>query len=131
MCIWGFPFFVSWGIGGKYYLQKGHNEHCEKNVDFEIPSFVELIFWGQFLSFTSFGVLCSWQAICATPVSEQKRRLKWIQYSFAYSVLSITAKTLLEIGFLGYVSMYKPWQQVADVVVQAGACPALPAVQVI
>ena len=36
-----------------------------------------------------------------------------------------------EVGFLGFVATYKPWKQVADVAVTAGACPALPAVSLV
>lgn len=128
--IWGFPFAVSWGIGGKYYLQKDHNKQCEQNPDFEIPFFVDLIFWGQFLSFSAFGLVCTFQTLRAKPQPSSGAKLLWIKYSFVYSILSITAKTLLEVGFLGFVSMYKPWAQVTDVSLNAGACPSLPPVSV-
>lgn len=129
--IWGFPFAVSWGIGGKYYLQKDHNKQCEQNADFEIPFFVDLIFWGQFLSFSAFGFVCTLQTLRAKPLPPIEAKVVWIKYSFVYSFLSITAKTLLEVGFLGFVSMYKPWKQINDVSLNAGACPSLPPVSIL
>jgi hypothetical protein len=37
-------------------------------------------------------------------------RKNWISYSRAYSILSITAKTILEVGFLAFVQNWSPWK---------------------
>jgi len=34
----------------------------------------------------------------------------WLRYTKIYAILSITAKTFLEIGFLGLVQIWKPWE---------------------
>jgi hypothetical protein len=41
-----------------------------------------------------------------------KRRVRknWIAYSRGYSILSITAKTILEVGFLAFVQNWSPWK---------------------
>jgi len=38
-------------------------------------------------------------------------RKNWIAYSRAYSILSITAKTILEVGFLALVQNWSPWKE--------------------
>ena len=130
--IWGLPGAIPLGIGGKYQMQKDHNNDCEQNKDFKIPDFVDLIFWGQFLLFTAFGLVCTCQYFGAIfmiydkTLTKEDVKGKWYWYTFCYALLSITAKTLLEVGIFGFVIMYKPWKQVADVNVTAGECPMLP-----
>lgn len=38
-------------------------------------------------------------------------RKNWISYSRGYSILSITAKTILEVGFLAFVQNWSPWKE--------------------
>ena len=122
--IWGLPrltehlpfLYLPWGIGGKYQMQKFHNEKCEKDPDFAIPGFVDFIFWSQFFLFTSFGVVCTWQAASAMYLpSEKDQNRKWRNISIWYSFLSITAKTLLEAGFLMLVARFKQWKDIDPV----------------
>jgi hypothetical protein len=60
-------------------------------------------------------VVCTWQYFGAGYLGEKDQlkddiktgseyKNKWARYSFAYAVLSVTAKTILEIGFLGLVA---------------------------
>ena len=46
-------------------------------------------------------------------------RKNWLRYSLCYSILSITAKTILELGFFFLVLNWKPWEDdvVSDAVV--------------
>jgi hypothetical protein len=37
-------------------------------------------------------------------------RKNWIAYSRGYAILSITAKTILEVGFLAFVQNWTPWK---------------------
>jgi hypothetical protein len=80
-----------------------------------MPAFVDVIFFGQFICFVLFGVVCTWQYFAAVYLGEidqskydikqgSEYKNKWARYSFAYAVLSVTAKTILEIGFLGLVA---------------------------
>jgi putative lipase involved disintegration of autophagic bodies len=80
-----------------------------------MPAFVDVIFFGQFICFILFGVVCTVQYFSAGYMGEPdddkqsvkkkpEYKTKWAQYSFAYAVLSVTAKTILEIGFLGLVA---------------------------
>lgn len=116
--IWGLPrltehlpfLYLPWGIGGRYQLQKFHNEKCEKDPDFSIPGFVDFLFWSQFILFTSFGAVCTWQAAHAVSLNKLDQESAWRKISIAYSFLSITAKTLLEAGFLMLVANFRQWQ---------------------
>jgi len=118
--IWGFPGMwesqiVRWGIAGQYAFIHQYQKKCgDKN--FQMPAFVDVIFFGQFICFILFGVVCTVQYFSARymggPEDNNKQsikqkpeyKIKWAQYSFAYAVLSVTAKTILEIGFLGLVA---------------------------
>jgi hypothetical protein len=37
-------------------------------------------------------------------------RKNWLRYSLCYSILSIAAKTILELGFFFLVLNWKPWE---------------------
>ena len=117
--IWGLPrltehlpfLYLPWGIGGRYQMQKFHNENCENDPDFSIPGFVDFLFWSQFFLFTSFGAVCTWQAAHAVYLpSEKDQNSAWRKISRVYSFLSITAKTLLEAGFLMLVANFRQWK---------------------
>ena len=125
--IWGLPvppyfekslpwLYLPWGIGGRYQLQKIHNEKCENDPDFSIPGFVDFLFWSQLILFTSFGALCTWQAAHARYLQNPAdRNSVWRKISLKYSFLSITAKTLLEVGFLMLVANFRHWQDMQPV----------------
>jgi hypothetical protein len=97
------------GIYTRFELQDKHGQRCEANPNSQIPDVVKYILSSQFVLFTLFGVVNSWQYAYATPRAADKRRASWNFYSQCYAVLSVTAKTMLEVGFLVYVSDYKTW----------------------
>ena len=84
-----------------------------------MPSAVSFLVWSQFVLFTSFGVVSTLQVLYAKPlpldVTEEftkgkvDRKRAWSKVSLRYSILSVTAKTLLEVGFVWVVSIYKPF----------------------
>lgn len=41
---------------------------------------------------------------------ETQVKQNWLKYTRIYAILSITAKTFLEIGFLALVNVWKPWE---------------------
>ena len=119
--IWGIPglwetTMTRWGISGQYAYITKYQTICG-DPDFNMPVFVEVIFWGQFICFLLFGLVCTLQFLRAeflgaefTPeIGDAKRNTKmldtyakeWAKYSMAYAILSVTAKTLLEVGFIG------------------------------
>ena len=79
-----------------------------------MPSTVSFLVWSQFVLFTSFGVVSTLQVLYAKPlpldVTEEftkgkvDRKRAWSKVSLRYSILSVTAKTLLEVGFVWVVS---------------------------
>ena len=112
LLIWGWPRFGIpaswWGIGGLYQLQKDINENCEcynqDDCEFEVPPFVLFIYYSQFFLFTVFGVVCTWQYTTAKKIIKEKEILKWHKFTRIYALCSITAKTLLEVGFILFVT---------------------------
>jgi hypothetical protein len=85
-------------ILGRFYLQERQGELCEKEEDFRMPAEVSFLVWSQFVSFTCFGVVCTLQVWFAKPKDEELRIKAWNRFSLVYAILSITAKTFLEIG---------------------------------
>ena len=95
-----------------------------------MPSAVSFLVWSQFVLFTSFGVVSTLQVLSAKPLppnvqkefttgkEEQKRA--WNKVSFRYAILSVTAKTLLEVGFVWVVSIYKPFPIVSKTIIEHG-----------
>ena len=111
--IWGWPQFGIpaswWGIGGLYQLQKDINKNCEcrdqDNCEFEVPSFVLFIYYSQFVLFTIFGAVCTWQYATAKQMESRiAESLEWLKFTRIYALCSITAKTLLEVGFILFVT---------------------------
>jgi len=67
----------------------------------QIPSAVSFIVGSQCLAFAMFGVVLTAQlAFSPTIHGEEHVKSAWFSVAVAYSVLSVTAKTSLEIGFL-------------------------------
>lgn len=71
----------------------------------EMPFFVNFIVFGEFLLFTLFGIIPVVQTVLVLTTdfsSEQKKKdpAHWSGSAQAYAVLSVSAKTLLEFGFL-------------------------------
>lgn len=116
--IWGAPGLweqniVVWGISGQYANILQYQNKCGDR-NFEMPAFVNVIFFGQFICFTLFGVVCTIQYVTAGYLGEDSDsketikdsdlyRSKWARFSFWYAFLSVSAKTILEVGFLGLV----------------------------
>jgi hypothetical protein len=115
---WFLHALIWFGILFRFYEQEHQGQVCEKNENFRMPSAVSFLVWSQFVLFTSFGVVSTLQVLNAKPLPKQDftefggkvdQKKAWNNVSFRYSILSITAKTLLEVGFVWVVSMYKPF----------------------
>jgi hypothetical protein len=66
----------------------------------------------QFLTFTVFSVLNSMQflkVVLKGKLERKKQFEEWKWYSKWYGILSVTAKLLLEVGFLWYVDNARTW----------------------
>lgn len=108
--IWGLPYAAQNGIGGKYSLMQQQIDQCD--ITGEIPWPVILIFYLQYVMFTVFGCVSTVQvvwALNAENLTKEDIKAKWLCYSGVYSFLSLSAKTLLEVGLAGYVYTYSPW----------------------
>lgn len=121
--IWGIPFVPGHGIGGKYFQLRQQLANCLVDSDnmqipkAAIPDAVTAIYVLQYVLFTIFGLVCSWQVLRALLLkqgAEIDTEKKWIVVSTRYSILSVTAKTLLEAGLAAYVVMYKEWKLVPN-----------------
>lgn len=100
--------------------QQRHGKDCGTNSSANIPDFVTFFMISQFLSFTAFGLLNSWQFFRARKLDRQQQFEKWNNYSQRYGVLSITAKLFLEAGFLWYVANARTWPLAKDSMVVHG-----------
>jgi hypothetical protein len=119
LLIWGIPGawnagITRWGIAGQYAYIHKYQKKCG-DPNFAMPAFVDVIFWGQFACFSLFGLVCTAQFLRAGylgTAGDTKKDIKareeyksnWALYSLLYAALSVTAKTVLEVGFLGLVS---------------------------
>lgn len=120
--------FVAWllhlliwsSIFMRYMDQRRHGKECGTNSSAEIPDVVTFFMVTQFLSFTAFGLLNSWQFVRAKKLDRQQQFEKWNKYSQLYGVLSITAKLFLEAGFLWYVANARTWPLAKDSMVVHG-----------
>lgn len=105
--IWGIPGVPGVGIGGKYAQLQEQIDKCGNGA---IPDAVTAIYWTQYILFTSFGVVCTWQVVGAFRQGAQPNKgEEWRKISYRYTFLSVTAKTLLEGGLVAYILVYKPW----------------------
>jgi hypothetical protein len=108
LLIWGIPGlwhanFIRWGISGEYAYASKYFKACWHDDDFKMPDAAVFIFWSQYILFTVFGIVCSGQFLLAKfhPVQDENNRTKrWRHVSMCYSVLSVSAKTILEVGFI-------------------------------
>lgn len=110
--IWGTPFY-GWtpGIGGKYAQLRSQLESCAGNG--KMPDAVQAIFWLQYTMFTLFGFVCTWQvgeALLVPALTADDAEKRWTDVSKWYSFLSLTAKTLLEVGLALFVTTYRLWK---------------------
>ena len=122
-------FSIVWAILiGRFNLQFSNLSDCEYATD--MPWQVYVVVWGQFTLFLLFGLAQTWQVwwclyvkdkqlfrkdketsqkiaeITHEDVSHEieiRRAQRWGTMSMVYSVLSVTAKTLLEFGFIALV----------------------------
>ena len=117
---WILHILIWTSIIGCFFVQDDHSRNCESNADFKIPDVVLAIMWSQFILFTTFGVVNLWQVVFASPRSQAEQRSTWNFYLLCYSVLSVTAKTVLEAMFLWYVSDYETWPLAKDSTVIEG-----------
>lgn len=121
--------FVAWLLHGliwssimmRYFDQQRHGEKCGTSSSAEIPGVVTFFMISQFLAFTTFGLLNSWQFLRAKKLDRDQQFAKWNKYSQRYGVLSLTAKLLLEAGFVWYVSNARTWPLAKDSVVVHGS----------
>ena len=86
------------------------SNRCSEEDDDGMPWFVWLIVIGQFIFFTLFGLVSFMQWFYVVfrfrlaPTVESKRRM-WMTMAFRYSILSVSAKLFLEIGFIAFSLM--------------------------
>lgn len=121
--------FVAWllhlliwsSIFMRYTDQQRHGNDCGTSSSAEIPGVVTFFIVTQFLSFTAFGLLNSWQFVRAKKLDRQQQFEKWNKYSQRYGVLSITAKLFLEAGFLWYIVNARTWPLAKDSIVVHGS----------
>ena len=117
--------FVAWflhiniwnSIYTRFMLQDTHAQRCEANMKSRIPDVIKYILTSQFVLFTLFGVVNSMQYILANfgkQRSAQEQRNAWNFVSQCYAVLSVTAKTMLQVGFVWYVAEYTTWPLARD-----------------
>jgi hypothetical protein len=104
----------------RYFDQQRHGKDCGTNSGANIPDVVTFFMISQFLSFTAFGLLNSWQFFRARKLDRPQQFEKWNNYSQRYGVLSITAKLFLEAGFLWYVANARTWPLAKDSMVVHG-----------
>jgi hypothetical protein len=109
IAIWGIPNVTGFGIGGKYFLLQKQLEKCVKTM--KIPDAITWIYWFQFVLFTLFGLVCTAHVVFVKNINVFKPNPKrdWRRISGLYSILSVTAKTLLEAGLVSHVIMYNEW----------------------
>jgi len=121
--------FVAWllhaliwsSIFMRYFDQQRHGKDCVTNSGAEIPDVVTFFMISQFLAFTTFGLVNSWQFLRAKKLDRQEQFKKWNTYSRYYGILSITAKLFLEVGFFWYVWNSRTWPLAKDAVIVNGA----------
>jgi len=89
--------------GKDNYCQLDDESKCTGRT--QIPSAVSFIVASQCLAFALFGVVLTAQfALSFGQHGERKVKSAWYTVSMVYAVLSVTAKTSLEIGFLVMLS---------------------------
>jgi hypothetical protein len=109
IAIWGIPYVTGFGIGGKYFLLQQQLEKCVKTMT--IPDAITWIYWLQFVLFTLFGLVCTAHVVFVKNINVFKPDPKrdWRRISGLYTILSVTAKTLLEVGLVLYITSYNEW----------------------
>ena len=118
---WALHAFIWISIFQRFRLQDRHQRECAlKNEKFRMPIAVELLLYSQFIAFTLFGVVSTWQVYWAIPMDREHQKREWYKVSNLYSLLSVTAKTFLEVGFLMYVNVYKTFKRAPPSTVTTG-----------
>lgn len=116
--------FIWWIIGTHYSRYLKWNDTCNSNdTTFKPPNEVLLIFWSQFILFTTYAFInyigcfnakfvrdtvtlnCSGNIDQAMNHLSYERARFWENISFKYSLNSISVKTILDVAFLVYVNM--------------------------
>jgi len=86
------------------------SNRCSAEDNDGMPWFVWLIVVGQFIFFTLFGFVSfmQWYFVVfrfrLAPTAQTKRWM-WSKMAFLYSILSVSAKLLLEVGFIAFSLM--------------------------
>ena len=112
--IWGIAGVPGHGIGGKYAHMQQQLKECV-GTDASIPGAVTAIYVFQLVLFTVFGLVCTLQVVKALRGrGEVDTEKEWLTVSWRYSFLSLTAKTLLEVGLVSFFIMYKPWTEMSE-----------------
>jgi len=101
--------FLIWSSIIMRFFEQHHGEKCGTHPNYKIPEVVTFILFSQFLAFTFFSVFNSVQFCFARPLDRASQFRNWNWYSITYGVLSVTAKVLLEVGFLWYVANARTW----------------------
>jgi hypothetical protein len=117
LLIWGIPGlwhanFIRWGISGEYAYTSKYVKACWTDAEFKMPDATVFIFWSQYILFTVFGIVCSGQFLLAKfhPVKKEEKRTElWRKVSMCYSILSVSAKTILEVGFIMLLVTAHKW----------------------
>ena len=117
LLIWGIPGlwhsdFIRWGISGDYAYAHKYQKACFHDEEFQMPGAIDVIFWSQYIIFTVFGVVCSVQFVFAYSEPLVSR---WREVSWSYAILSVSAKTILELGFLMLLLTSKEWLEFTPV----------------
>tara|TARA_B100001758_G_scaffold210905_1_gene193936 strand:- start:5535 stop:6845 length:1311 start_codon:yes stop_codon:yes gene_type:complete len=94
----------------RFYRQDDNLKKCDY-VDASIPGAVYFLVWSQLVLFASFGVVQGLQILTMRSDLQEfkdrdvkdiakKRAERWATAALSYSFLSVTAKTVLEVGFI-------------------------------
>jgi hypothetical protein len=82
----------------------------------EIPDAITWIYWLQFVLFTLFGLVCTAHVVFVKNINVFKPNPErdWRRISGLYTILSVTAKTLLEVGLVLYITSYNEWSLLTE-----------------
>lgn len=96
--------FTLWVVVIQHFYQE-INTFNECNFDVQAPAWIQALVWSQCLLFSAFGGVQTWQFLCLLVTKKEERDTwdicsRWRQASLLYSILSVTAKSLLDIFFI-------------------------------
>lgn len=96
--------FSLWVVVVQHFYQE-INTFNDCNFDVKAPAWIQALVWSQCLLFSAFGGVQTWQFVSLLVTKEGERDTwesssRWRQVSLLYSILSVTAKTLLDVFFI-------------------------------